>query len=62
MDKVRHVTGMVYYTAINMSHLDLHVPVWLYFKHNDEIFKKNNHTNKGIVTVLINTRKKGNMM
>ena len=34
------VSGMAYYTAINMSHLDLYVPVWPYFKHNDEIKKK----------------------
>jgi len=36
------VSGMAYYTAINMSHLDLYVPVWPYFKHNDEIKKKKN--------------------
>jgi len=38
------VSGMAYYTAINMSHLDLYVPVWPYFKHNDEIKKKKTQT------------------
>ena len=42
---MQYVSGMAYYTAINMSHLDLYVPVWPYFKHNDEI-KKKKHINR----------------
>lgn len=41
MDKLWYVSHTVYYTAVNMSHLDLYVPVSLYFKHNGEIKKKN---------------------